>query len=226
SVPLFGGAWEMRRQRYQPGIQNGPVAKRRTGSKNSATSKSFAVTRPSSRRHTNQFSNRLSNRPGRRRHDEGRGSSVMWMMILVGAAISAVFIFALRSQINTHRIAQAEERLKMKLDEYADQQKFLAIDQQRALNTTESDLVARRNGLDQLKLDRADPTSVIVKQVPPPLKSPQTGQKAAKVVKVVKSSAAKPSAAKPSAAKPSAAKPSAAKSPKMKARVVKAPIVK
>src|SRR5262249_21529956 len=197
----------MRRQRYQPGIQNGPVAKRRTGSKNSATSKTFAATKPSSRRHTN----RLSNRPGRRRHDEGRGSSVMWMMILVGAAISAVFIFALRSQINTHKIAQAEERLKMKLDEYASQQKFLAIDQQRALNTTESDLVGRRNGLDQLKLDRADWPSVIVNQVPPPLKSPRTGQKAAKVVKVVKSSAAKPNAAK---------------SPKVKARVVKAPIVK
>ena len=201
----------MRRQRYQPGIQNGPVAKRRTGSKNSATSKAFAATRTSSRRHTNQFSNRLSNRPGRRRHDEGRGSSVMWMMILVGAAISAVFIFALRSQINTHKIAQAEERLKLKLDEYASQQKFLAIDQQRALNTTESDLVGRRNGLDQLKLDRADRPSVIVNQVPSPLKSPQAGQKAAKVVKVVKSSAAKPNAAK---------------SPKMKARVVKAPIVK
>jgi len=135
----------------------------------------------------------------------------MWMMILVGAAISAVFIFALRSQINTHKIAQAEEGLKLKLDEYASQQKFLAIDQQRALNTTESDLVGRRNGLDQLKLDRADRPSVIVNQVPSPLKSPQAGQKAAKVVKVVKSSAAKPSAAK---------------SPKMKARVVKAPIVK
>ena len=135
----------------------------------------------------------------------------MWMMILVGAAISAVFIFALRSQINTHKIAQAEERLKLKLDEYASQQKFLAIDQQRALNTTESDLVGRRNGLDQLKLDRADRPSVIVNQVPSPLKSPQAGQKAAKVVKVVKSSAAKPNAAK---------------SPKVKARVVKAPIVK
>jgi hypothetical protein len=128
----------------------------------------------------------------------------MWMMILIGTALSAVFIFALRSQINTHKIAQAEERLKTKLDEYASQQKFLALDQQRALNTDESDRAGRRGGLDQLRLDRAAQPGAIVNQVPSPLKAPQTGQKAVKVVKVVKSGAAK--------------------SPR--ARVVSAPIVK
>jgi hypothetical protein len=129
----------------------------------------------------------------------------MWMMILIGAALSAVFIFALRSQINTHKIAQAEEQLKVKLDEYASRQKFLALDQQRALNFSESDRAGRRNGLDQLKLDRESaPPSVIVNQIPPPLRAPQTDHKAAKVVKVVKSSAAKSS----------------------RARVVKAPVVK
>jgi hypothetical protein len=135
----------------------------------------------------------------------------MWMMILTGAALSAVFIFALRSQINTHKIAQAEEQLKIKLDEYASRQKFLALDQQRALNISESDRAGRRNGLDQLKLDReSSPPSVIVNQVPSPVQTPQISQKAAKVakvvkvVKVVKSNTAKSS----------------------RARVVKAPVVK
>ena len=206
----------MRRQRYQPGIQNGPVARRRTGAKNSATSKAFAATRPSSRRHSTRASNRLSNRAGRRRQGEGRGASVMWGMILIGAALSAVFIFALRSQINTHKIAQAEERLKMNLDEYASQQKFLELDQQRALNTDESDRAGRRKGLDQLKLDQSGPPAAVVNQLPSPLRAPQVGQKTAKVVpaKVVK------------VVKSSAPRSNAAKSPRVKARVVKAPIVK
>jgi len=114
------------------------------------------------------------------------------MMILVGAALSAVFIFALRSQINTLKISQAEEQLKVKLDEYASRQKYLELDQQRALNAGESDRAARRNGLDQLKLDREPPPpSVVVNQIPPPVKPPQTGQKATKVVKVLKSNAVK-----------------------------------
>lgn len=132
----------------------------------------------------------------------------MWMMILIGAALSAVFIFALRSQITTHKIAQAEEQLKIKLDEYASRQKFLTLDQQRALNISESDRAGRRNGLDQLKLDRESaPPSALVNQIPPPVRAPQTDQKAAKVakiVKVVKSNTAKSS----------------------RARVVKAPVVK
>jgi hypothetical protein len=77
----------------------------------------------------------------------------MWMMILIGMALAAVFVFALRSQINTYRIAQAEEQLKMKLDEYSSQQEFLARDQQRALSAGEVERAGRRNGLDHLKLD-------------------------------------------------------------------------
>jgi hypothetical protein len=77
----------------------------------------------------------------------------MWLMILIGVGLAAGFIFALRSQINAYRIAQAEEKLKMKLDEYARQQKFSAVDLQRAMNASESDH-AGRYGLDHLKLDR------------------------------------------------------------------------
>ena len=202
----------MRRERYQPGIRSGAVVNRRTTSKNSP--KVYAGAKPSSRRLPNRVSSRIQNRrpnrPGRDSNDEGRGSSVMWSLIVIGAALSAVFIFALRSQINTHKFEQAEEHLKKKLDDYASQQKFLELDQQRALNTDESDRAARRNGLDQLKLDgaalrvgAANPTPV---NTPPvtQVKTPQAGPKAAKIIKVVKSSAVK--------------------SPK--ARVIKAPIVK
>jgi hypothetical protein len=175
----------MRRQRYQPGIQNGPVAKRRGGSRNTATSKSFASVKSSSRRQPYH----ASYRP--RRRDEGRGAGVMWMMIMVGMALAAGFVFALRSQINAHQIAKAEETLKMKLDEYASQQKFLSLEQQRALSAGESDRAGRLNGLNQLRLDTEPPriqsigsigsigsTGSIgsIGQLPPPLKAPQTGQ--------------------------------------------------
>lgn len=100
------------------------------------------------------------------------------MMILIGMTLAAGFVFALRSQVNVYRIGQAEERLKTKLDEYSSQQKFLTLDQQRALNTSESDRVGKRNGLDQLKLDQpAYPPSAsmqrIIHQIPEPARSPE-----------------------------------------------------
>ncbi len=98
-------------------------------------------------------SRRVSLRAGGRR-GEGRGSRVMWLMILIGMALSAGFVLALRSQINAYKIAQAEERLKMKLDEYADQQRFLALDERQALSAKESERAGRRNGLVQLRLGR------------------------------------------------------------------------
>jgi len=149
----------MRTERNLPGIRNGSVAKRQTRSKNPSTSKAFrefGATKSSSRPNSNRGLNRAGSHSngGNRRHGEGRGSRVMWMMILIGVALSAGFVFALRSQINTHRIGQAEERLRVKLDEYTSQQKFLTLDQQRALNTGESARAGRQSGLDQLKLDR------------------------------------------------------------------------
>jgi hypothetical protein len=105
----------------------------------------------------------------------------MWMMILIGVALAAGFVFALRSQINAYRIAQAEEKLKMKLDEYASQQEFLTRDQQRALSAGEVERAGRRNGLDNLKLDReADQRSALARQVvsrvPSPLRTPRADQ--------------------------------------------------
>ena len=97
----------------------------------------------------------------------------MWMMILIGVALAAGFVFALRSQINAYRIAQAEEQLKTKLDEYASQQEFLTRDQQRVLSAGEVERAGRRNGLANLKLDReAGQRNALVRQVVSRVPSP------------------------------------------------------
>jgi len=165
----------MRTPRYLPGVRNGAVAKRRARSKNPAKSSwalgmfSIGAGTP----HSRQNSRRLSSRALDRRRGEGREARVMWMMILIGVALAAGFVFALRSQINAYRIAQAEEQLKSKLDEYSSQQEFLARDQQRALSAGEVERAGMRNGLDHLKLDReADQHNASVRQVVSRVPSP------------------------------------------------------
>jgi len=165
----------MRTPRYLPGVRNGAVAKRQARSKNPAKSSgalgafSIGAGTPRSR----QNSRRISSRALDRRRSEGRGARVMWMMILIGVALAAGFVFALRSQINAYRIAQAEELLKTKLDEYASQQEFLARDQQRALSAGEVERAGRRNGLNHLKLDKeADQDNASFRQVVSRVPSP------------------------------------------------------
>ena len=158
----------MRTPRYLPKVRNGAVAKRQTRSKNPAKSSkalgAFSVGAGSPR--SRQNSRWISSRAVDRRRSEGRGARVMWMMILIGVALAAGFVFALRSQINAYRIAQAEEQLKVKLDEYASQQKFLTRDQQRALSAGEAERADRRNGLVQLKLGReAEQRNASVRQL-------------------------------------------------------------
>ena len=174
----------MRTPRYLPKVRNGVVAKRQTRSKNPVTSMVFSVgagiprPRPNSRR----VSRRTGSRAGVGRWGEVRGARVIWLMILIGMALTAGFVFALRSQINAYRIAQAEEQLKMKLDEYASQQKFLTLDQQRALSAGESERAGRRNGLVHLELDKEaaqDNASVrgLVSQVESPVRAPRADQR-------------------------------------------------
>ena len=165
--------------RYLPRVRNGAIAKRQARSKNPAKSSkalgAFSVGAgvPRSR----QNSRWIPSRAVDRRRREGRGARVMWMMILIGVALAAGFVFALRSQINTYRIAQAEEQLKVKLDEYSSQQKFLARDQQRALSADEVERAGKRNGLDHLKLDREeDRRNASAGQVVSALPSPRAGQ--------------------------------------------------
>jgi hypothetical protein len=165
----------MRTPRYLPGVRNGAVAKRQARSKNPAKSSralgmfSIGAGTP----HSRQNSRRLSSRALDRRRSDGRDARVMWMMILIGVALAAGFVFALRSQINAYRIAQAEEQLKTKLDEYSSQQEFLTRDQQRALSAGEVERAGRRNGLDNLKLDReADQPNASVRPVVSRVPSP------------------------------------------------------
>jgi len=171
----------MRTPRCLPGVRNGAVAKRQARSKNRAKSSralgmfSIGAGAP----HSRLNSRRLSSRALDRRRSEGREARVMWTMILIGVALAAGFVFALRSQINAYRIAQAEEQLKTKLDEYSSQQEFLTRDQQRALSADEVERAGRRNGLDNLKLDReADRHNASVRQVVSRVPSPslQAGQ--------------------------------------------------
>src|SRR6266498_205595 len=173
---MFMSVHRMKDQkRYLPGVRNGAVAKRQARSKNPAKSSmalgafSIGAGTPRSR----QNSRRISSRALDRRRSEGRGARVMWMMILIGVALAAGFVFALRSQINAYRIAQAEELLKVKLDEYASQQEFLTRDQQRALSAGEVEQAGRRNGLNHLKLDKeADQDNASVRQVVSRVPSP------------------------------------------------------
>jgi hypothetical protein len=146
----------MRTPRYLPGVRNGVVAKRQGRAKNPSTSKALGMggNISSQRRDSRRFSNRSaqSARTRGRRQSEGRGAKVMWLMILIGIGLAAGFVFALRSQINTYKIAQAEEKLKSQLDDYTRQQKFLELNKQPAIS--ESDRAGRWNGLEHLKLDR------------------------------------------------------------------------
>jgi len=176
----------MRTPRCLPRVRNGAVAKRQTRSKNPAKSSkalgtfSMGAGIPRSR----QNSRWISSRAVDRRRSEGRGARVMWVMILIGVALAAGFVFALRSQINAYRIAQAEEQLKVKLDEYTSQQKFLARDQQRALSAGEVERAGKRHGLDHLRLDREeDRRNASAGLVASPVPPPRAGQGASQVHK-------------------------------------------
>ncbi len=76
----------------------------------------------------------------------------MWLMIFIGTILAAGFVFALRSQINAHQLGLAEEQLRARLDEYSSQQKFLQLNQERALSMGESDRASKQAGLSQLRL--------------------------------------------------------------------------
>jgi hypothetical protein len=126
----------------------------------------------------------------------------MWVMVITGTILAAGFILALRSHINTYKLGQAEEELRARLDEYAAHQKYLMVDQQRALSATESERASKQAGLVQLKLNQPDearntlprPVSAAKKvsapqkassgqKVPAPQKAPSS-QKAAMTQKV------------------------------------------
>lgn len=174
----------MRVQQRSPRVQNGPVAKRQTRSKAAAVSKAFGIQKGASRS-SRSSSSRGSNRAASHQYRAQRGSKVMWMMIITGTILAAGFIFALRSHINTYKLGQAEEELRARLDEYAAHQKYLMVDQQRALSATESERASKQAGLSQLKLNQPDELRNSAPPPAPAVKKPSMTQKTSSGQKVL-----------------------------------------
>jgi hypothetical protein len=115
----------MKAQHIRPRVQNGPITRRRAP-------------------------RAASNAPGAEKRPSD--SRVFWLMALAGSVLTVGFLLGLRSQIAAHQLNQAEEKLKNQLDRYASQEKFLALEQQRARSPRESERARKESGLEQLKL--------------------------------------------------------------------------
>ena len=126
----------MTAQNYRPKVSTGSLAGRRTLSTNST-----ATTR--------------SRKSARKSDARGQGARVLWILMIVGGLIGSGFVMAQHSQINVHQFRQAEEKVKTQLDELTNQQRFLALEKERVVNTQESDRIAKNAGLVQPKLDGA-----------------------------------------------------------------------
>lgn len=94
-----------------------------------------------------------SRQPARGRHRKSvksnKGARVIWVMMIVGGVIGAIFIFAQRSQINTLYLKRTEESLKSEIDTLASQQRYLNFQREKALSTQESDRAAGEFNLTQ-----------------------------------------------------------------------------
>lgn len=132
----------MRAQTYRPRIQNGTVAKRR----NRTVVTKIAGRRSSSRRSSSR----------RQKKERQREPNVLLILMLIGAFVAAGFVLALRSQINSRHLGQAEAQLRGELDEIANRQRYEILEQQRALSPRESDRAARQAGLIQPRFNRPE----------------------------------------------------------------------
>lgn len=129
----------MTAQNYRPKVSTGSLAGRRT-----VSSDSTATTR-----------SRNSRQSARKSDARGQGARVLCILMIVGGLIGSGFVMAQHSQINVHQFRQAEEKVKSQLDELTNQQRFLALEKESAINTQESDRIAKQAGLQQLKLEGA-----------------------------------------------------------------------
>ncbi|MDX2033028.1 MAG: hypothetical protein SF339_20290 [Blastocatellia bacterium] len=133
-----------------------------------------------------------------------QGSRVLWIMIALGGLLTIGFVLGVRSQITAHQINQAEERLRTELDRAATQQKFLSIEQERAMSPGESTRAGREAGLLQMKLNEtggqinALPARPVVRPLAPaPGESSEEAESDAPALR--------PFAAKPAAGRPAPA---------------------
>jgi hypothetical protein len=129
------------------------------------------------------------------------GSRVLWIMMALGGLLTIGFVLGVRSQITAHQINQAEERLQTELDRAATQQKFLAIEQERAMSPGESTRAGREAGLLQMKLNEtggqinALPARPVARPLAPaPVESPEEAESEAPARRTL---AAKPAAGRP-----------------------------
>jgi hypothetical protein len=132
----------MRARTYRPKVQNGTVTKRNRSTGSAKASRSSA---DRGRRQKN------------RREVREEGPNLFLTLVMVGALVAMGFVFALRSQINTRQLGQAEERLKGELDDIADQQRYDVLEQQRTMSLQESDRAAQEAGLIQPRFNQPEP---------------------------------------------------------------------
>lgn len=202
----------MKAQQVHPRIRSGVVAKRRTPP--ATREAAVAPTR----------------RPRRRQTEQEQGTSVLWLLMMIGALVAAGFLFALRSQHTVHELGQAEAQLRNDLDRISLYQRHLALEQQRSLSVRESEQMAKQSGLIQPKLP-TEPlapravasTTVAAKPTATTAKPSATATKLASAPLPTKTIAAraKPAAAK-APVKPALAKSSAKPAP-TKPAVITAP---
>lgn len=131
----------MKAQHSHPRVRPAAIVKRRTPPITKVAARTAPVRRP---------------RPRRRRAEQEQGTSVLWLLMIIGGIVATGFIFALRSQHTVHQLDQAEAQLRADLDRISEYQRHLALEQQRALSVRESEQMAKQSGLIQPKLPVTD----------------------------------------------------------------------
>ncbi len=144
------------------------------------------------RRRPTPTASSVQRRPRRKSEKRGQGARVIWLMMILGSLVASGFLLAQRSQINTHQLRQAEETFKTQLDEMTNQQRYLALEKERATNAQESDRIAKQAGLVQPEFKRGNQAAVAqaypaksALSVMPAVKAPAPKQLAKSFVKPV-----------------------------------------
>lgn len=116
----------------------------------SGTAKTRSGSRSKTRTASAASGVRQSSRGKRRKSEKSnKGARVLFMMVVIGGVIGAIFILAQKLQVNTLHLKRAEEGLKSEIDTYASQQRYLIYQREKALSTQEAQRAASEFGLVQ-----------------------------------------------------------------------------
>lgn len=143
----------MKAQTIRPKVQNGSIARRAPRGETTASRPTVRRTTRSTVRKTAPAQTRTSRRRTKPETQREPDSKIFWMIIVLGTLLTAGFLFGVRSQINTLQLNQAEEKLRDQIDRYSAEQKYLNLDQQRALSPRSREQAVKESGLVQMKLD-------------------------------------------------------------------------